>query len=44
MSFQNKNANHALDEIVNMVKVNRMSLSIAIKLKNDKLVYLKIDS
>jgi hypothetical protein len=44
MSFQNKDANNTLDEIVNMVKVNRMSLDISIKLKNDKLVYLKIDS
>jgi len=44
MSFRNKNANKTLDEIVNMVKVNRMSLNIAIKLENDKLVYYKIDS
>jgi hypothetical protein len=44
MSFQNKDTNHTLDEIVDMVKVNRMSLDISIKLKNGKLVYLKIDS
>lgn len=44
MSVQNKDATHTLDEIVNMVKVNRMSLDMTIKLKNGKLVYLKIDS
>lgn len=44
MSIRNKNTNNTLAEIVNMVKVNRMSLNITIKLQNGIIVYYKIDS
>lgn len=43
MSFQSKAAKDSLKEIINMVKLNKMTLNIAIKLENGKLVYLKID-
>ena len=38
------NATEALKKICKLVEVNRMSLNMIIKLKNGKLVYLKIDS
>ena len=42
MSFQNKNANGAVKEIVNMVKVNNLSIQLTIKLEDDRVVKFKI--
>jgi hypothetical protein len=43
MSFQNKDAKGTLKEIVNMVKVNNLTISLSIKLDTDKIVHFKID-
>ena len=38
MSFQNKDANHSFKEIVNMVKVNNLTINMSIKLKTGRIV------
>jgi hypothetical protein len=43
MFFQDKNAIGALKEIINMVKVNKLTINLSIKLKTDIIVYFKIE-
>ena len=43
MSFQNKNASGTLKEIINMVKVNKMSINLSIKLKTGRIIHFKIE-
>ena len=42
LSFQNKDSIGTLKEIINMIKVNRLSIEISIKLKNNSLVNFKM--
>lgn len=39
MSFQSKDSKGTLKEIINMVKVNKMSISLSIKLETGRIVY-----
>ena len=43
MSFQNKDAKGTLKEIVNMVKVNKLTIDLSIKLKTGRIVHFKIE-
>ena len=43
MSFQNKDAKGSLNEIINMVKFNKYSLNMNLKLKTDEEIYFKIE-
>lgn len=43
MSFQNKDAKGTLKEIVNMVKVNKLTIDLSIKLETDRIVHFKIE-
>ena len=43
MSFQNKDATGTLKEIVNMVKVNKLTIKLSIKLETDRIVHFKIE-
>ena len=43
MSFQNKDATGTLKEIVNMVKVNKLTIDLSIKLKTGRIVHFKIE-
>ena len=43
MSFQNKDATETLKEILNMVKVNKMSINLSIKLETGRIVHFKIE-
>ena len=43
MSFQNKDATGTLKEIVNMVKVNKLTISLSIKLETGRIVHFKIE-
>jgi hypothetical protein len=43
MSFQDKNASETLKEIINMVKVNKMTMDLSIKLQTDRIVHFKIE-
>ena len=43
MSFQNKDANGTLKEIINMIKVNNMTINLCIKLDTGKILYFKIE-
>jgi hypothetical protein len=43
MSFQDKNATGTLKEIVNMVKVNKLSINLSIKLETGRVVHFKIE-
>lgn len=42
MSFQRKNSNGCLKEIINMVKFNNYKIEMKIKLENEKIIYFKI--
>jgi hypothetical protein len=42
MSFQNKDANGTLKEILKMIKVNKMFIQLSIKLETDKIIHFKI--
>ena len=42
--FRYLNANYAVNDIFKLVKENSLSIYLPIKLKNGKLVYLKMDS
>lgn len=42
MSFQSKDAVGTLKEIINMVKVNKLTLDLSIKLETGKIVHFKI--
>jgi hypothetical protein len=43
MSFQDKDSEGALKEIINMVKVNKMSINLSIKLQTGRIVHFKIE-
>ena len=43
MSFQNKDATGTLKEIVNMVKVNKLTIELSIKLETGRIVHFKIE-
>ena len=43
MSFQNKDAKGTLKEIVKMVKVNKLTIDLSIKLKTGRIVHFKIE-
>jgi len=43
MSFQNKDANGTLKEILKMIKVNKMFIHLSIKLETDKMIHFKIE-
>ena len=43
MSFQNKDATGTLKEILNMVKVNKLTIKLSIKLETGRIVYFKIE-
>ena len=43
MSFQNKDANGTLTEIINMVKVNKFTIELSIKLETGRIVHFKIE-
>jgi len=43
MSFQSKDAKGTLKEILHMVKVNRMSIDVSIRLETGKTVHFKIE-
>ena len=43
MSFQDKNASETLKEIINMVRVNKMTMDLSIKLQTDRIVHFKIE-
>ena len=42
MSFQNKDAEGTLKEIINMVKVNKLTFEISIKLETGRIVHFKM--
>ena len=43
MSFQSKDAKGTLKEIINMVKVNKLTIELSIKLESDRIVNFKIE-
>ena len=43
MSFQNKDARGTLKEILNMVKVNKFTMELSIKLETGRIVHFKIE-
>ena len=43
MSFQGKDANGTFKEIINMIKVNNMSINISIQLHTGEMIYFKIE-
>ena len=43
MSFQNKDAIGTLKEILNMVKVNKLTIKLSIKLETGRIVHFKIE-
>ena len=43
MSFQNKDARGTLKEILNMVKVNKLTIELSIKLETGRIVHFKIE-
>jgi hypothetical protein len=43
MSFQNKDAHSAFKEILNMIKVNNLSIELSIKLETGRTIYYKKD-
>ena len=43
MSVQHKDATGTLKEIINMVKVNKLTINLSIKLETGKIVYFKIE-
>ena len=43
MSFQNKDATGTLKEILNMIKVNKLTIKLSIKLETGKIVHFKIE-
>ena len=42
MSFQGKNSRDTIREIINMIKINKYTIKIAIKLKTGKIIYFKL--
>jgi hypothetical protein len=43
MSFQNKDTRGTLKEILNMVKLNKLTINLSIKLETDRIIYFKIE-
>ena len=43
MSFQNKDIRGTLKEILNMVKLNKLTINLSIKLETDRIIYFKIE-
>ena len=43
MSFQSKDSSATLKEIINMVKLNKYSLNLSIKLDTGIIIHFKID-
>ena len=43
MSFRNKEASKTLKEILNMIKVNNLTINLCIKLETGRIVYFKIE-
>ena len=43
MSFQNKDATATLKEILNMVKLNKLTIKLSIKLETGRIVHFKIE-
>lgn len=43
MSFQSKDTTGTLKEIVNMVKVNKLTIELSIKLETGRIVHFKIE-
>jgi len=43
MSFQDKNAKGTLIEIIKMVKVNKFTINLSIKLKTSQIIHFKIE-
>ncbi len=43
MSFQNKDARGTLKEIIHMVKVNKLTIKLSIKLETGRIVHFKIE-
>jgi hypothetical protein len=43
MSFQNKDATGTLKEILNMVKVNKLTIKLSIKLETGRIIHFKIE-
>jgi len=43
MSYQNKNAKETLMEIIKMVKVNKFTINLSIKLKTSQIIHFKIE-
>ena len=43
MSFQNKDAGYTLKEIIHMVKVNKLTIKLTIKLETGRIVHFKIE-
>lgn len=43
MSYQNKNAKGTLMEIIKMVKVNKFTINLSIKLKTSQIIHFKIE-
>ena len=43
MSFQNKDATGTLKEILNMVKVNKLTIRLSIKLESGNIIHFKIE-
>jgi len=43
MSFQNKDARGTLKEIINMVKVNKLTIKLSIKLETGRIIHFKIE-
>jgi len=43
ISFQNKDTKETFKEILNMVKINKLSINLSIKLKTNKIIHLKIE-
>ena len=44
MSFQSKDAKGTLKEIINMVKVNNLTIELSIKLETNRIINFKISS
>ena len=42
MSFQTKDSRGSLNEIINMIKFNKYTLDMGLKLKTNEIIYLKI--
>jgi hypothetical protein len=43
MSFQNKDSKGTLKEILNMVKVNKLTIKLSIRLETGRIVHFKIE-